>query len=286
MSTLVASVAERNRQKRQLAEQAVRLAMQNQWAEAVEVNRQIIDLVPEEVDAWNRLGKALSELEHYRDAHDAYSQALQRDPNNTIAQKQVKRLSLLVEAQPEAEVKTSKLDPKLLIEETGKTGIFELERPAAPEVLARLTAGNQVYLREQGKMLVVENHRGVRIGDVPAKAGTRLIELMHGGNEYLAGVTSVSERTVRVLIREMRQSMQNEGRVSFPSKGAPQLAETRAYKERALRFAFEEEELFDESEDEEEVEVEVEEAEVEAEPDVEETTSDIEYYPDSGSASL
>ena len=63
--------------------------MQNQWQEAVDPNRQIIDLAPEEGEAWNRMGKAFSELGRYSEARDAYNETLTRDPNNAIAQKQV-----------------------------------------------------------------------------------------------------------------------------------------------------------------------------------------------------
>ena len=274
MSTLLASPAERSRLKRQLAEQAVKLAMANQWQEAVDINRQITtEVAPEEPEGWNRLGKALSELGQYAAARDAYQEALTRDPNNSIAQKQLKRLSLLAEAAPTSDSKATKLDPKLLIEETGKTGIFELVAPAGAAVLARMTAGDKVELRIDGNDVVVEDQSGRRLGQLPPRIALRLIELIRGGNEYVAGVTGVSERNVRVLIREMRQAPEMDGRVSFPSKGSS-LPELRAYtKDRALRFDVDDDELFgDELEEEGE----------EAEGETEETTSDIEYYEDSG----
>jgi tetratricopeptide (TPR) repeat protein len=267
--TFLASPAERTRQKRQLTEQAVKLAMQNQWQEAVEVNRQIIELAPDEADAWNRLGKALSELGRYAEALDAYNEALKRDPNNMIARKQVKRLSLLVEAAAApAEEARDKLDPRLLIEETGKTAIFELESPAPPATLAHMAAGDQVYLKSDGNVLRVENKRGEVLGNIPARAALRLIELMNSGNRYVAGVTSVTDRQIRVLVREIYQAPQNQGRVSFPSKGAPLPPELRAH-ERALRLELEE--LYPE-------EFEEEEEGLEGEVEGEETTTDIEYY--------
>ena len=276
MTTFVASVAERARQKRLLAEQAVKLAMQNRWQEAVAVNRQSIELTPEEPDAWNRLGKALSELGRYAEARDAYGEALKRDSNNSIAQKQLKRLSLLVDAEQRGEERGNKLDPKLLIEEMGKTGIFELEAPAPPNVLARMAAGDEVHLKVGGNALRVEDHRGEVLGNVPPKAALRLIELMAGGNRYIAGVTSVTERNIRVLIREVYQAPELQGRVSFPSKGGPLPPELRAYtKDRALRFDLDEEDLLAEDLDEEQAEAEVE---------TEETTADIEYYEDTDSS--
>lgn len=271
MTTFIASAAERNRQKRQLAEQAVKLAMQNQWQEAVDANRQIIELAPEEAEAWNRLGKALSEMGRYAEARDAYGETLKLDANNPIAQKQSKRLALLVEeSHAGGATDKVKLDPRQLIEETGKTGIFELEKPAPAQVLARTAAGDEVYLKVAGATLQVENHRGEVLGALPARAALRLIELSNGGNRYIVGVTAVSERGIRVLVRETYQAPAMEGRVSFPSKGGPLPPELRAYtKDRALRFDIDEDDLLADDSDEELPE---------GEGEGDETTSDIEYF--------
>lgn len=268
MTTAITSVAERNRQKRQLTEQAVKLAMTNQWQAAVDLNRQITEILPEDADPWNRLGKALSELGQYSEARDAYQEALNRDAANSIAIKQVKRLTLLAEAVPPGSPKADKVDPKLLIEETGKTGIFELVKPAGAAVLARMAPGDRVELAADGNDLVVQDHTGQRLGMLPPKIAVRLIELMKGGNEYVAGVTNVGEKNVRVLIREMRQSPEMDGRVSFPAKSGPLPPEMRAYtKDRALRYDVDDDSSDEEGEESEEAEVET-----------EETTSDIEYY--------
>ena len=269
MTTFTASAAERARQKRQLADQAVRLAMQNQWQEAVDVNRQIIDLVPEEGEAWNRLGKALSELGRYAEARDAYGETLKRDAANTIALKQVKRLSLLIEESPGAGETRTKLDPRLLVEETGKTGIFELHSPAPAPVLARMSAGDEVTLQPEGSTVRVENGRGETLGILPARAALRLIELISGGNRYVAGVMSVAESAIRVLVRETYQAPALQGRVSFPSKGGPLPPELRAYtKDRALRYDLDED-VGGEDGDEDGAE---------GEAETEDSTADIEYY--------
>ena len=276
MTTFVASVAERNRQKRQLSEQAVKLAMQSQWQEAVDVNRQFIEIAPEETEAWNRLGKALSELGRYAEARDAYNESLQRDANNIIAQKQLRRLALLVEEAQAGGEERKKLDPRLLIEETGKTGIFELDSPAAAATLARMAAGDEVHLKVQGSTLNVENDRGEVLGQVPPRAALRVIELMNGGNKYVAGVTGVTEKKIRVLIREIYQAPGLQGRVSFPSKGGPLPPELRAYtKDRALRFDVDDEDALGEDTDDDAVE---------GETEGEESTADIEYYEEGESA--
>ena len=49
------------RQRRQLGEQAIAHATRSEWEEAVDANRQLLELGPD-IDAYNRLGKALAEL--------------------------------------------------------------------------------------------------------------------------------------------------------------------------------------------------------------------------------
>ena len=87
---------DRLRQKRLKVEKAIQLAMQNRWSEAAELNRELIQEFPKDVDAHNRLGKALMELGRYREARDAYAEALRLDPMNSIAQKNLARLEKLI----------------------------------------------------------------------------------------------------------------------------------------------------------------------------------------------
>ncbi|MBI4201132.1 MAG: hypothetical protein HY531_02440, partial [Chloroflexi bacterium] len=55
----------RSKVRREKTKEAIALAMANRWKEAVTVNRAILDLFPEEVEAHNRLGKAFCELGEY-----------------------------------------------------------------------------------------------------------------------------------------------------------------------------------------------------------------------------
>src|SRR5215218_7651218 len=113
--------------RRLRSEKAIQLAMQNKWQEAAELNRQILEQFPEDVDTLNRLGKALMELGRYADSRDQYQRATKLDPSNGIAAKNLVRMTKLAE-----EASTSKVvavphsrpvDPSLFIEESGKTAV-------------------------------------------------------------------------------------------------------------------------------------------------------------------
>ncbi|MGH2583366.1 MAG: tetratricopeptide repeat protein, partial [Dehalococcoidia bacterium] len=86
---------DRARMRRQLADQAIKLAMESRWDEAAQINRQVLAIDPRNVDAYNRLGKALTELGRYGEARASYSRTLELDAANSIAKKNLSRLQAI-----------------------------------------------------------------------------------------------------------------------------------------------------------------------------------------------
>ncbi len=230
------------RLKRQRTRQAIVLAMQSRWEEAVIANKEIIEVFPTDVDAYNRLGKALMELGNYDEAEKAYSRALELDPHNSIARRNLAQLSYLKRTQLLRKGGDQKATPDIFIEETGKTGVVSLYHLPPREVLARMAAGDQVYLRVRGRSLLVENAQGEYLGLVDPKIGSRLARLIEGGNQYVAAIASLSGNEVRVIIREVFQHPSQAGRLSFP----PKVTEVfRPYtRDSLLRYELEDEEEY------------------------------------------
>ena len=210
--------SEESQLKRQRAKEAISLAMGGLWEEAAAVNREILEDFPTDVDAYNRLGRALTELGNYAQARGAYSRALELDPNNSIAQKNLSRLQHLTLEQLSIKGDFHRVDPKLFIEETGKARLVNLYHLAPKEVLARVVAGAQVNLKVKGRTLIVENKFGEYLGAVEPKYGLRLVKLMGGGNRYIAAIVSLGEESVKVMIREVFQHPSQVGLLSFPPK--------------------------------------------------------------------
>jgi tetratricopeptide (TPR) repeat protein len=230
---------ERNKLRRHWVEQAITLAMQNKWADAVRINQSILDVFPNDTDALNRLGRALMELGRYRESREAYRKTVELDPSNTIARKNLTRLATLKveQAPPSAE----KVDPRMFIAETGKTGALSLVHPAPRDVLAKMAAGDQVNLRVEGRALKVENLRGELLGDVELRLAQRLVDLMRTGNRYSAAVMANEDGNLKIFIREVYQDPSNLGRMSFPIRAEgpgirPYIRET------LLKYELEEEE--------------------------------------------
>ena len=206
---------ERAQSRRRQADTAIQLALTNRWEEAVAANKAILALFPNDADAHNRLGKALMELARYNEAKRAYKKALELDPTNQIARKNLERITALAKAGA-GQVEASKIDPSLFIEEMGKSAVTTLQA-ASQQTLAMLNAGDRLELRRRNGNLAVETPGGEYVGTVEPKLRVRLIKLIEGGNQYAAAVTRVSAKECRIIIKETFQHPSQAGRPSFPT---------------------------------------------------------------------
>jgi len=205
--------------RRQRTQEAISLAMQGRWDEAIDANRSIIEIFPNDLNAYNRLGKALTEMGQYAAARDAYSQALKIDSKNSIAMRNLQRLTLLKGTRQSSGEGHARVIPQIFIEETGKTGVAILEQLAPWEVLAKLAPGDSVELVVKGKGLLANNQQGEYIGQIEPKIGMRLAKLIEGGNRYSGTIASAADGEVKVIISEVFQHPTQSGRLSFPAKG-------------------------------------------------------------------
>ncbi len=225
---------ERARLEQRLSQEAIALAIQGKWEEAVVVNKNIIERFPTDVEAYNRLGRALTELGDFARAKEAYTKALELAPDNAIAKKNLARLASLCESEvglddehrQASPFKGSfhRIAPELFITEMGKAGIVNLCNLAPSEVLAKVSLGDEVELRVVGQHLIVEGENGEYLGEVERKHELRLINLIKGGNSYTAAILNVSlPDEVQVVIKETYQHPSQVGRLSFPVKAAERL---------------------------------------------------------------
>ncbi|HEV8489244.1 MAG TPA: tetratricopeptide repeat protein [Candidatus Limnocylindrales bacterium] len=252
VDTTATSPVNQTRLKRQLADQAIGQAAAAEWADAAETNRKLLEL-GSDAEAENRLAKALWELGELAAAREHYQTALALDPTNRIAERNIDRLRVLLVAAGEKTVPAmegSKAPVGIFVEETGKTGFAYLTDLAHPRELAQVNPGDNVELTPEGNRLIATSNR-VRIGVVEPRVAARLLKLMADGNKYAAGVTSLGDKDVRIILREVFQDPRNYGKVSFPT--AAKSTDLRPYTKGTLvREEVElEEDLEDDEEDEE-----------------------------------
>ena len=78
---------------RTLADQAIAAALESDWQRAAELNKQILDVSPEDVEARNRYGRALLEVGKLDEARAAYQEVVKAYPHDPIALRQIARIA-------------------------------------------------------------------------------------------------------------------------------------------------------------------------------------------------
>jgi len=252
---------------RAFADQAVQAALEADWTRAVDLNTRIIEANADDLEARNRLGRALLETGKLDEAKAAYAEVLKTEPNNPIALRNVARLGTLIEHKTKINMTKSKTQPRLFIEDMGKTGILRLINPAPAHIVAKYSPGAEAELRERDGLIAVHARDGELLGFLEPKVGRRLLDLLNTGNQYVVAVVSNDQQNPRIAIRETLQSPENAQRISFPGHHRPAETKERAYiKGNFFRFGSEDDE--GEGEDGEEIEPTASSADDESEPAV------------------
>lgn len=233
---------ERQRIKKQMTDQAVKLAISGRWGEAADLNRNMVTLLGEEPETYNRLGKSLMETGKITDARAAYARSLELDPANTIAARNLDKLATMQDADGSS---PSVIDTRIFLEESGKSVTAALQATDA-EVAANLDAGDVVELRAEGNAVNAYRTSGDYIGMLEPRVGLRLSKLLKAGNSYSAALISAAG-DLRLMIRETYQDPSQAGRVSFPRSSK---VDVRAYTRRGLLQPEMDETVFEDDDDE------------------------------------
>jgi tetratricopeptide (TPR) repeat protein len=216
----LAEFAERTKPRAQFVEEAIELALASKWAEAVQLNRSMVDRFGPDEDTLNRLGKAYSELGQIDEAVEAYEGTLKLNPVNPIAQKNISRLQSVRDGKAALPGARVKVDVDAFIEETGKTTLTALymHADAGGDPCSKVHGGDPVKLIQDGDTLNVESIRGVSLGHLEPGLGRRLIKFINGGNKYSGAVATCDASGIKIIIRETYQDPKFFGKPSFPIK--------------------------------------------------------------------
>ncbi|MCL0029106.1 tetratricopeptide repeat protein [Dehalococcoidia bacterium] len=209
---------DKDRLRKDKAKKAVALAMNSQWEEAVALNLSITREFPQDIEALNRLGKALSELGRNREARQAFQSVIEISPNNSIAKKNLTRLERLADQDVPRVAKRITKSSRTFIEESGKAGVTSLINLASPEALLKLTPGDIVQTEINGNGLSIVDQSGQYVGKVEPRMATRLSRLIRGGNRYEATVTSVEQQELVIIIRETYVHPSQTNSAPFPAR--------------------------------------------------------------------
>ncbi len=202
---------------RDKSRKAITLAMECRWEEAAAVNREVLDMSPNDWEACNRLGKSLMEIGDTDGARHAFARSLEIAPNNTIARKNLERLATMPSAPKPTSIGVPRIAPRLFISDSGKSAQVTLFAPAPDSERPFISTGAPVRLERRDGDLAVRTESGEYLGMVPPKLGRRLACLIDGGNQYEGVMFSSTPDAVKVLLRETYQHPSQRSKISFPS---------------------------------------------------------------------
>ncbi|MBI3342454.1 tetratricopeptide repeat protein [Candidatus Curtissbacteria bacterium] len=197
-----------------LAQLAAQAALSSDWQEAILINKKILGVNENDVEALNRTARAHVCLGELEKAQKIYKKVLELDPYNIIANKNMEKISKSSGNGHKSIVFNYNLS-NLFLSEPGKTKVLNLINLAPPNVLALLNYGEQVSLNVKTHAVSITSTDGVYLGALPDDIAHKLITFITGGNKYEAFVKSVSPKSLTIFVREIERSEKFTNQPSF-----------------------------------------------------------------------
>jgi len=227
------------RSRKQRIDAAIAYALDRRWDLAAAENQSLLDEFPDDLEAANRLGKALTEIGDLDGASAAYQRSLELDSTNVIARRNLTRIEEMrgsaAKRRPAkrgaaAATTAPSVRPHSLIEESGKSAEFDLIEPNAQN-LRRASAGEPAELIPNARGISVQTASGLVLGRIETRAGLRLKRLIEGGNRYAAVIRRVSDTEGSIYVRETYRDPSLVQQPSFlpPATSARRRLMPRAY---------------------------------------------------------
>jgi tetratricopeptide (TPR) repeat protein len=198
-----------------LETQAVNAALKGAWDQAILLNQKIIKLEKDNSAALNRLAYAFWKNNDLNAAKKTYHQVLAIDAHNTIATKNLNRLTTQKKKATNNQKGQAPTGIDIFLEEPGKTRLVKLVRLASESVLANLDCAEEVLLKAKKHQIHVNNQGGIRLGSLPDDLAHRLQPLIAGGNQYQAFIKSADRHQLEIIIKEVKKAPKFKDYPSF-----------------------------------------------------------------------
>lgn len=210
-----------------LHHQAIDAALDSKWEDAVRINKDIIKVDPKNIDALNRLAKAYMELGKLTLAKKSYSEVLDIDSYNPIAQKNLKILKSFKGSKDSfVTCSQTKLSPSLFLQEPGKTKTVNLLKVAEPQKLSHAFCGMKVEMAIKNRRITIVDTNGNYLGVLPDDVSHNLLRLFKGGNKYDLFIKSVRLNSLSIIIKEIFRSKKFKNQPSFLEFSSPSVSTT------------------------------------------------------------
>ena len=199
-----------------LKDQAIKFALDNNWEEAILINKSRLEENPHDIDTLKRLAYAYMQSGNFDNAKDTYYQIIDLDKTNPIATKNLKKLSSLSsQKNGVATINHTNHMDNVFIQEAGKTKTVDLTNVADKRTLMQLQHGDEILLTIKRSKIFALTSDKTFIGMLPDSLGIRLISFMKGGNEYQACIKGVDDKNVTLFIKEVKRAKKFFDQSSF-----------------------------------------------------------------------
>jgi len=210
---------DQNPHQQHLSQLAIDAALDSRWEEALKLNRKIIKVDPQNVDALARLARVYMEQGRLNLAKKYYLEVVKIDPYNPIALKNLKIIkSFKVNGQTNGVIHLNhlgKLSASLFLQEPGKTKIVNLLHVAEPQKLSQTYCGMPVDLTIKHRKITIVDAQKNYLGVLPDDISYLLLRLLKGGNKYALFIKAIKVNGLAVLIKETFRSKRFKNQSSF-----------------------------------------------------------------------
>lgn len=211
-----------------LAQAAILAALGSRWQEAITLNKRIISVEKDNVEALNRLARAYYFLGETNKSQKYYRRVLELDPYNIIAIKNLDKLAKsnrgmynndhVLNGNSLGQPDTAQKVSQIFLYEPGKTKLVTLLNLAPPATLATLSCSQQVYLNPKNHAITVLDYQRIYLGAFPDDLAHRLISLISQGYKYEAYVKCATTKMLAIFIKEVERSSKFAAQPSFQTK--------------------------------------------------------------------
>ena len=207
-----------------LCQFAIESALSSNWTDAVKINEKILKSDPANVEALNRLARAYCLQGLNAKAGKTYQKVLGIDPYNTIAKRNLEKISKLAPGSKNGKPDVHSNDSTATITqnlsavfvfEPGKTKVINLLNLASPSVLATLNCGEKVSFVPKKHSITITKDDGTYLGALPDDLSFKLIAFISGGNKYETYVKYATTKSLAIFIRETERSSKFTNQPSF-----------------------------------------------------------------------
>jgi hypothetical protein len=147
-----------------LAKQAIKEALKANWDKAIEINSEILQAYPQNIDAKLRLGHAFIQTKHLIKAKKVFNEVISHDPLNPVALKNIQLIDKKVDV-----ISPVNADPGALIKEPGTTIETKIKLVGRGMTAESFAPGENLVVvskRSTAEIYRVKKDKDVLIGEV------------------------------------------------------------------------------------------------------------------------